>query len=73
VLRFRLFGLSLMILSVTAIVLAYFSLFLGYRIPYLNIKLPSLVLHAINFLVVVIVFGFIAYVGYVIFFTTNKE
>ncbi|BCS92150.1 hypothetical protein L3N51_02191 [Metallosphaera sp. J1] len=69
---FRLLGALMAIFSIFVIGFSFMALFLGYRFQILQ-KIPPVVIHFIEFLVILIVFGYIAYTGIIMMTLPENE
>ncbi|MCH1770932.1 MULTISPECIES: hypothetical protein [Metallosphaera] len=70
--RFRLIGALMVTFSILIIILSFANLFLGYRFEIFQ-KIPPILIHFIEFLVILIVFGYIAYTGIIMLTIPDDE
>jgi flagellar biosynthesis protein FlhB len=68
----RVIGSLLLAASISIIIISYAIIFLNYKLEIFKIYLPPILLKIINFVIILLIFGFLGYVAINMILTTHK-
>ncbi|WP_236752946.1 hypothetical protein [Acidianus sp. HS-5] len=71
--KYKLMGIGLILLSALVIYLAFSIFFLGLKIKLGSYEVSPIIIKTINFAIIFLVFVYIAYVGYIMIFHAQEK
>lgn len=66
-LKIKMLGLFLFVFSLSIIFLSFLIIFLGFKINLGGFNISPIFIKIINFVIILVIFGYLAYVGFIIF------
>ncbi|MCY0883225.1 MAG: hypothetical protein OWQ50_05375 [Acidianus infernus] len=71
--KYKLIGIGLILLSALVIYLSFSIFFLNLRIKLGGLDISPIIIKIINFIIIFLVFIYLAYVGYIMIFHTQEK